>query len=52
MNVELIALHGLLAVDTYATLRALPEELRSALPSQEELADLVPDVRRHQPLQP
>jgi len=36
-----------LAVSTYTTHRALPEEVRPALPSPDELADVIRDVRRH-----
>ena len=35
-----------LAVSTYTTHRALPDELRPALPSGEDLAEVVRDVRR------
>ena len=36
-----------LAVSTYTTHRALPEELRPALPSPDELAQVIRDVQRH-----
>jgi hypothetical protein len=44
------ALRGIdtpLAVSTYTTHRALPDDVRPALPSADELADVVRDVRRH-----
>ncbi|MDQ2723847.1 MAG: PDDEXK nuclease domain-containing protein [Actinomycetota bacterium] len=36
-----------LAVSTYTTHRALPEEVRPALPSPDELAEVIRDVQRH-----
>lgn len=36
-----------LAVSTYTTHWALPEEVRSALPSPDELAEVIRDVQRH-----
>jgi hypothetical protein len=36
-----------LAVSTYTTYRALPEEVRPALPSPDELAAVVRGVQRH-----
>lgn len=36
-----------LAVSTYTTHRALPEEVRPALPSPDELAQVIRDVQRH-----
>ncbi len=36
-----------LAVSTYTTHRSLPEEVRPALPSPDELAEVIRDVQRH-----
>lgn len=37
-----------LAVSTYTSHRSLPDDVRPALPTADELADVVRDVRRHQ----
>ena len=45
------ALRGIgtpLAVSTYTSHRSLPDDVRPALPTPDELADVVRDVRRHQ----
>jgi len=47
VNYALRGMETPLAVSTYTTHRALPDEVRPALPSAEELADVVRDVRRH-----
>jgi predicted nuclease of restriction endonuclease-like (RecB) superfamily len=41
-----------LAVSTYTTHRALPEEVRPALPSPDELAEVIREVNRHRTTNP
>lgn len=41
-----------LAVSTYTTHRALPEEVRPALPSPDELAEVIREVNRHHTTNP